>query len=382
MEPLNATVFPNSTVHIDKAFEYNMEYRFRYVMSQPYNILAVILCLLAIVLNILVLLALAQVRNRITSHFRLIVSLAVSDVLVSSSVLLYIVNRIVNPSFQVGSGPYTPRLLSRCCFMIIKALNNTGLNITLLNLLLMALDHYIAIMKPLRYPLLVWKTRVVCVIVATWFLSLLLGFSDFLSAITEFSHWSPYGFNYCEVVFITMYQEEYTVFAIAPISLGIMMYSYTRIYWKIRQRRIPGAQESTLASTRRNSKALVTTLLALGSFMVCWLPLCLFQVSLIAQAYTNPDQLRGKEHILKIADRYLYNLLVINSIIDPVIYTVRTREVKIGFRRMFPCKKKLIGMPETISGLENTSLRRRPLSSEKITNCSLLKETDLKDTEI
>ena len=140
---------------------YNIELRAAYILRQPYNVLALILSVLAIFLNVLVLAALSQVRNRISSHVRFIVSLAMADIVVSSSVLLHIVNKTLNPTYEAGgNAPYTARLLSRCTFMIIKALNTTGLNITLLSLLLMALDHYIAIIKPLQYPMIVCKKKV------------------------------------------------------------------------------------------------------------------------------------------------------------------------------------------------------------------------------
>ena len=243
--------------------------------------------------------------------------------------------------------------------MVIKALNSTGLIITLLNLLLMALDHYIAIIKPLKYPVIIRKKKVISVILIAWLVAFILGFSDFFSAVTEYSTWSPYGYNYCEVVWYgTMYQEEYVIFAIAPISLGIMVYSYSCIYWKIHKRRAPGVQDSHRRENQRNTKALVTTLLALGSFIISWLPQCLFQVSMVIKAYTNPDSLRGNEQMLQTVDRYLYNLLVFNAIFDPIIYTVRLKEVKLGFQRMFCGKACGFKSNVTNSYIDQISNRR------------------------
>jgi len=297
--------------------------------------MAVLFGLLAIILNVIVLVAIYHVRCRISTHYKLIINLAISDILVGGTVLLHIVNKVFNPTYEVGKGPYTARLKSRCLFIIIKALNNTGLNITLLSLMLMALDHYIAIIKPLQYPLITRKQRVVCTIFLAWALSLFLGFSDFLSAITEYSEWKPYDVNYCEVVWYTSYQEEYTTFAIAPICLGTMIYMYSCICIKVRRRQTPGRDEAVPhREPRRNIKAVITTLLTLGSFIIAWLPLCLFQITHIIKAYTDPEDLKQNQYILTMVDRYLFNFLAFNAIIDPVIYTVRMREVQAGFKRM------------------------------------------------
>ena len=117
----------------EDAFDYyNIEHRINYMMTRPYDVMAVILGLVAILLNALVLAALFHVRSRITNHYRLIVSLAFSDMLVGGSVLFFIINKALNPTYTLGRGPEKERLLSQCFFMIIKALNNVGLNITLL----------------------------------------------------------------------------------------------------------------------------------------------------------------------------------------------------------------------------------------------------------
>ena len=42
------------------------------------------------------------------------------------------------------------------------------------------------------------------------------------------------------------------------------------------------------------------------------------------------------EYLIKLAlaDKYLLSLLLLNSICDPVIYTVRTYEVQLGYKRL------------------------------------------------
>ena len=313
---------------------YDIEQRIHNMLQSPHEVIAVLIGICAICLNILVFAGLYHVKNRITTHCRLIISLAASDLVVGGSVMAHIINKVVNPVYQPGFAFERERLVSKCVFLVIKALNTTGLNVNLLNLMVMALDHYMAIMKPMQYPVLMTKKRVVYCIIILWTISLILGFSDFLSAISEYSSYKQFGYNYCEVVWITKYQEEFTVLAVAPVCFVAMFYAYLRIYIKVRRHQRPG--EGAIPS-RRTPKALITTLLNLGSFMITWLPLCLFQIILLIQVHYYPEEVQKNIDILSEVDKYLFDLLMVNSIADSIIYTVRVHEVKVGLRRLFRC---------------------------------------------
>ena len=68
--------------------------------------------------------------------------------------------------------------------------------------------------------------------------------------------------NYCEKIWMSSYQEEFCMFALAGICLCIMSYIYIRIYLVVRKQ-----QQRDLLHThdlKKNKKALYTTLLVLG----------------------------------------------------------------------------------------------------------------------
>ena len=267
----------SSQVELQDYDYYNIEYRVRTMLTNPHEIIAIFIGIIAISLNLLVFAGMYHVKNRITTHYRLIISLAASDLIVGGSVTAHIINKVFNPVYKPGGGMETQRLVSKCTFLVIKALNTTGLNVTLLNLMAMALDHYVAIIKPLHYPALMTKKRVLLSIVALWIISLILGFSDFFSAIGIYPVYRTYGYNYCEVVWESTYHEEYTVLAVAPVCFVAMFYAYMKIYIKVRQHQKPG-EAGKQNMRQRTPKALITTLLNLGTFIVTWLPMCFFQV--------------------------------------------------------------------------------------------------------
>ena len=307
------------------------------------QVIALVLCCIAIVVNILCLLAILQIHGKLTAHFRLIISLASSDILIATSVMLHMTNNALFPIYlKPGIGPPDYRR-RRCYFVVTKALNTTALNISLLNLMGMAIDLYLAILRPLHYPQLMDKNRANFMISVLWIVAIFCGFSDFFSVIPERKHLDR--FTYCEMAYMTPYQDEFTVFSIALICVFIMVFIYMRIYLRINRQhmtRLNHLQEDKtrrsprgLTTLTRNKKALVTTLMILGSFMLCWLPLCLFQIILVIQVSVDRSVVEPVIAALVDADQYLYDLLLLNAICDPIVYAIRMPEVQFGYRRLY-----------------------------------------------
>ncbi len=109
-----------------------------------------------------------------------------------------------------------------------------ALNITLLNLMGMACDHFVAILLPLQCHCIMSKTKSKILIGSFWITAILCGFSDFLSVIPERDYLEKY--NFCELTYLTPYHDEYTVFAIAFLCFLFMGIIYVRIYIKIHER--------------------------------------------------------------------------------------------------------------------------------------------------
>ena len=313
--------------------------RARDILSQPHTIVVFVLCIVTIAANAASLIAMTKVRGELTTHFRLIISLAASDILVSCSVLLHFLNHAFNPTLPVRWPIMDDRIRSQCMFVFDLGLNTTAHIISLLNLMGMALDHYLAILKPLHYCTLMNKQRGVFMIILLWIIAFICGMSDFLVGLVGYSERHKKVLNFCEYIELERYQPEYATFFIALVCLLVMMTSYLRIYNEVRKRQLhclPGNQEVCA----RNRKALITTLFILGTFCICWIPTCLFQISLVIQAHINTNVLQEFQEEFLNATEYLYDLLLLNSLLDPIIYAIRMREVRLGYKKAFSCQDR------------------------------------------
>ncbi|KAK2158974.1 hypothetical protein LSH36_161g15002 [Paralvinella palmiformis] len=320
-------------------YEFELGYRVRMILTMPQNIIALILGVAAISLNILSILAISRLLHaQLTSHFRLILNLAISDILIGVSLIMFIFINAFVEQYPLGQGPPDRRRLSRCLYIFTRGLNCTGLAITLLNLMGMAIDHYIAIMRPLHYGVVLSRERSVCMISCLWVFAILVGFSDFFSAYPKYSQFRG-KYNFCEFIHLTKYNEEYTVFVLALICLVIMLFIYIRIYVEVRRHGSRQPMHTSPPDFIKNKKAIVTTLLILGTFILCWLPLCIFTIVLVILVSINPAVIVQNTQVLYKVDLYLFNLMLLNAIADPIIYAARVKEVQFGYRRLC-CRRR------------------------------------------
>ena len=235
--------------------------------------------------------SLAALASAVTTvpYSRLIASLACSDILIGLTLLAYYANLIGNPLHEVTAAT-ADRLRSRCAAVIVHAANVTAVNISLLNLLGMAVDHYIAILRPLRYPVLLSRRRSRLMIAALWSLAVVLGYSEFIvAAARRAMRAAPSRLNFCEYVFWhRQYSSEFATATLAFVCLTALTVVYARIYTAVRQlqglgARGAGGTGAGGAGVSGSNKALYTTLLVLATFLICWVPNFLYEMTMMVK---------------------------------------------------------------------------------------------------
>lgn len=290
---------------------------------------AIVLGLLGLLANSTSLIAISQIGTGLSTNLRLIVSLCSSDMMVSMSILMRLLYKHQRQD----------RVADTCIELLLRAARTSSNIVSLLNLVGLALDHYCAIIRPLEYPRLMRRKHANLMIVSFWILSFLCGFSDFIIPSKYLSYCNAtFVMHYCDRVACSVYNEEYIMFAATFVSTLLMTTMYTRIYFKIQKyQRFPICQ---IHKTKRNVRGLFTTFAIVSTFMISWLPYCLFDAIMIIASKINPQH-TIRYFAISIRWEYrFYNLLLCNTIADPIIYATRMQDVRNGYKNIFYCRNR------------------------------------------
>ncbi|XP_064648477.1 adrenocorticotropic hormone receptor-like [Lineus longissimus] len=293
--------------------------------KKPPIIIAIILSTLAIAINILSIVVIYNVRGHLSAILRLTVSLIMSDMMVCICIL----TKLMTENYYSGDN-------SKCAEPLIRAFRMSSHVISLMNLLGMTSDLHLAIHRPLQYHSYFSKRKVNIMIVLFWIFSFTVGFSDFYipSEMWITCQGSELK-TYCQRVTCSKYDAEYALFVIIFIVVLILSVLYVRIYIVIRKQQYGNEAGRAPQYVRRNRKGLITTVLILATTLICFLPYVLLELILTIQIRINHLAIfRHIPNMLK-ADSYLFDLMLFNSLLDPIIYAARMRDVQEGYRRLF-----------------------------------------------
>ena len=262
-------------------------------------------------------------------------SLCAGDVLVSVGIMTYVVDQQIesnSTSMEHSTG-------KTCLTLILQSFRVSSHIISLFNLSALAMDHYFAIIKPLNHRNIITRGKTDVVIVGLWISALFLGFSKFYVPYPLYSYCNPEIIpNYCELLVCSRFSADYIMFAIAIICFLLMSFCYAQIFRVLRKCHQYQAEIRT--SVKKNRRGLITTLVILIIFLLCWLPFCLFQVTMVIVLHVHADNFIMSIKYFKLMndiDDYLFDLLLLNSILDPFVYAVRMAEIQKGYKRLIWC---------------------------------------------
>jgi hypothetical protein len=103
-------------------------------------VIVIIVGSIVVIVNLATLLAISQVR-KISAYLRLVISLSISDILIGV--------RVLCGSMDIS--PFVGSELETCVFIYLRGFKMTSHLISLFNLLGLGLDHYCAILNPLKH---------------------------------------------------------------------------------------------------------------------------------------------------------------------------------------------------------------------------------------
>ncbi|XP_037324493.1 sphingosine 1-phosphate receptor 3a [Pungitius pungitius] len=270
--------------------------------------LLLFICVLIVLENVTVLLTLWRNKRFHSRMYFLIGNLALSDLLAG---VAYVVN-----IFTSGSNTY---FLTPAQWLAREGSMFVALSASTFSLLAIGIERHMTMVR-LRPCETARRGRLLGLLAACWLVSVLL------SALPSMG-WNCLGnMASCSTV-LPLYAKSYVAFCISVFSalLVAIVILYIRIYRLVTS---SGRRVSSRPS-ERSLALLRTVVIVLGVFVMCWTPLFLL---LLLDVGCSPDRCP----VLYQVDWFIA-LAVLNSALNPLIYTLSSREMRAAFFRLLCC---------------------------------------------
>ncbi|XP_047443205.1 lysophosphatidic acid receptor 3 [Mugil cephalus] len=249
-----------------------------------------------------------------------------------------------------NTGEVSQKLTVRGYF-IRQGLLDISLSASLANLLVIALERYISVMNWKVHSNLT-KRRVTLLIVLVWAISIFMG------AVPSLGWNCICNLDDCSKL-APIFSRSYLIFWSASnlVVFLIMVAIYLRIYAYVKKKTAVLMPHTSGSINRRRTpiKLIKTVMVVLGAFVFCWTP------GLVVLLL---DGLNCETCNVKKLKRWLLLLAVMNSVMNPCIYSYKDEEMWTTFKNLLRC----IG--NGTRRQRSTKANARPLSSGQDTGNS------------
>ncbi|XP_032868030.1 sphingosine 1-phosphate receptor 2-like [Amblyraja radiata] len=269
------------------------------------SVIFMILCSFIVLENLLVLVAICRYKKFHSAMFYFIGNLALSDMFAG---ITYIFNLAFSGAWTMRLTPLQWFFREGTMFIVLSA--------SVLSLLAIAIERHAAIVKVKLYSS--DKNSRMCLLIGScWIASVLLGGLPIMGW-NCLCHKSG-----CSTV-LPLFSKNYILFCITLLSIILLsiVILYVRIYLIVRSSHCETAAPQTLA-------LLKTVTIVLGVFIVCWAPT--FIILLLDFAY------KWNECKILYKAEYFLGLATLNSAMNPIIYTLRSRDMRRAFLHILCC---------------------------------------------
>lgn len=304
-----------------------------------YVIVEICLALFLFSSNILVVIAVSRFQELRTSTNIFVLSLTISDLTVALVVLPLHVAIYLFPSLKILFAVCMLRycVLFLCC------------GTSILTLMLISVDRYIAIEKPYIYKRVMSKTRSKILCIAIWTYAIACASLPLLGL----NRWSP-----CvDCTFTLVLPAPFIAFVLGHIIMCLVIIGALNMKIFLTANAISGEIRQQIATVNRettthrlflqNKKAATALAMVFGAYAICNLPFAIFmiwEVYVLNASSTRIKSAPSSFHIIRIGTTFLS---IVNSGINPIIYHRRMPEFRTAFRQILRLKSKTADNPHS-----------------------------------
>ncbi|XP_053123097.1 cannabinoid receptor 2 [Hemicordylus capensis] len=262
-------------------------------------------------------------------------SLALADILASVIFACSFIN------FHVFKGTDS----SKEVFLLKLGGVTTSFTASLGSLLLMAFDRYICILRPSEYKILVTRRRALAALVVLWA-------TVMLAAALPLLGWNCCRLNSTCSELFPFVDNRYlsSWIGLVAILLVSIVYAYMHILWKAHKHAVYmerhhiqlGQKNAKMRMDVALAKTLVIVLAVLG---FCWSP------ALALMAYSIFAKL---DDYIKKVFAFCSTLCLVNSMVNPAVYALRSRELRSSLRKLCSCFRKTSAVSDSNPEPEST----------------------------
>ncbi|KAI1886515.1 hypothetical protein AGOR_G00196550 [Albula goreensis] len=276
--------------------------------------------------------------------------------------------KLISPTWRKprprGGRPGPDARLSKQKWFIRQGLIDTSLTASVVNLLAVAVERHQTIFTMQLHSKMT-NRRVCLLIVGIWAVAIIMGLVPTMGwhcicDLTNCSTMAP------------MYSRSYLVFwaVLNLITFSIMVGVYTRIFMYVRHKSHRMSQHTTQLRHRETVINLMKTVsMILGAFVICWTP-GLVVLLLDGLHCSDCEVLKYEKYCLVLAE--------CNSLVNPIIYSYRDKDMRRTFKRILCCLCRRAGDAQEeqsnvrFNTLEQENKTRETNSEDKSNGAQLL----------
>jgi len=282
-----------------------------------------IFCLVTFIVNTVIVVSSIWIRRPLSPTLSISISLASADAYASLIVGMgLVINSLLPVGFGVSLGPNVI-----CYTLVLEAFRLGGIISSVAHLTALAINHYIGILRPLHYASTMTPRTTTILITSLWLLPIAFFFAYF-SSMEDMGFRSPH----CAYKFILYKKFRFIFSSMFFAPLGVMGVIYCHIFVIVQRHQATRRRFQNSNQLARSVKAVKTTVLILGTYVLGWMPAVLVYCLVCADCVLD----------FQFADRVtmfcVYTtcnfLYILKTLVDPIIYAARMHEIQLALRKM------------------------------------------------